>query len=40
MGGPIKKNKIFFFGDFLQVTDHEANTNLGTIPPSSWRTVT
>ncbi len=38
IGGPIKKNKIFFFGDFLRVTDHEANTNLGTIPPSSWRT--
>ena len=37
IGGPIKKNKIFFFGDFLRVTDHEANTNLGTIPPSSWR---
>ena len=38
IGGPIKKNKIFIFGDFLRVTDHEANTNLGTIPPSSWRT--
>jgi hypothetical protein len=37
VGGPIKKNKIFFFGDFLRVTDHEANTNLGTIPPNSWR---
>jgi hypothetical protein len=38
VGGAIKKNKIFFFGDFLRVTDHEANTNLGTIPPTSWRT--
>src|ERR1035441_1938163 len=38
IGGPIKKNKIFIFGDFLRITDHEANTNLGTIPPSSWRT--
>jgi hypothetical protein len=38
VGGPIKKNKMFFFGDFLRVTDHEANTNLGTIPPTSWRT--
>ncbi len=37
IGGPIKKNKIFIFGDFLRTTDHEANTNLGTIPPSSWR---
>ena len=38
VGGPIKKNKIFFFGDILRVTDHEANTNLGTIPPGTWRT--
>jgi hypothetical protein len=38
IGGPIRKNKIFFFGDFLRITDHEANTNLGTIPPTSWRT--
>src|SRR5450759_961667 len=38
IGGPIKKNKIFIFGDFLRVVDHQANTNLGTIPPSSWRT--
>ena len=38
VGGPIRKNKMFFFGDFLRTTDHEANTNLGTIPPSSWRT--
>src|SRR5207244_2536784 len=38
VGGPIRKNKIFFFGDFLRTTDHQANTNLGTIPPSSWRT--
>ncbi|HMC61876.1 MAG TPA: carboxypeptidase regulatory-like domain-containing protein, partial [Candidatus Solibacter sp.] len=38
VGGAIRKNKTFFFGDFLRVTDHEANTNLGTIPPASWRT--
>jgi hypothetical protein len=38
IGGPIKKNKIFIFGDFLRITDHEANANTGTIPPSSWRT--
>src|SRR5205807_3836565 len=32
VGGAIKKNKLFFFGDILRVTDHEANTNLLTIP--------
>jgi len=38
LGGPIKRNKIFFFGDYLRVMDHEANTNLVTIPPDTWRT--
>jgi hypothetical protein len=37
VGGPIKKNKLFIFGDYLRVMDHEANTNLVTIPPSQWR---
>jgi hypothetical protein len=37
-GGPIRKNKIFIFGDYLKVLDHEANTNTGTIPPTPWRT--
>ncbi len=37
-GGAIKKNKLFIFGDYLRVMDHEANTNLVTIPPNPWRT--
>ena len=32
VGGPIIKNKLFYFGDILDVRDHEANTNLVTIP--------
>jgi Carboxypeptidase regulatory-like domain len=32
VGGPIKKNKLFYFGDYLRITDHQANTNLITIP--------
>jgi hypothetical protein len=38
LGGPIKKNKLFIFGDYLKVMDHEGNTNLVTIPPNPWRT--
>ena len=37
-GGPIRKNRIFIFGDYLRTMDHEANTNLVTIPPNPWRT--
>ena len=37
IGGPIKKNKIFFFVDYLRIEDHEANANLGTIPSSPFR---
>jgi hypothetical protein len=32
VGGPIIKNKLFYFGDILRIADHEANTNLLTIP--------
>ncbi|HUA57438.1 MAG TPA: carboxypeptidase regulatory-like domain-containing protein [Verrucomicrobiae bacterium] len=38
IGGPIKKNKVFFFGDFLRTTDHEANANTETIPSPLSRT--
>lgn len=36
-GGALIKNKLFFFGDYLRVTDHQANTNLLSIPAADIR---
>jgi len=38
IGGPIKKDKLFFFGDFFRSPDHEANTNILSIPGPTWYT--
>ncbi len=32
IGGPILKDKLFFFGDFLRTSDHESSTVNTTIP--------
>ena len=32
LGGPILKNRLFIFGDFLRVSDHELATTTATIP--------
>jgi hypothetical protein len=32
IGGPVVKNKLFFFGDFLRVSDHEEAATTTTIP--------
>ena len=31
-GGPIVKDKLFIFGDFLRTSDHESTTTIETIP--------
>ncbi len=38
VGGPIRKNKLFFFADYLRVEDHEATTSLVTVPSALSRT--
>jgi hypothetical protein len=37
IGGPIKRNKLFFFADYLKVYDHEANANTTSVPTTPFR---
>lgn len=37
IGGPIIKNRTFFFGDYLRVTDHRGQTDRLTIPTPAFR---
>ena len=38
LGGPIIKDKLFFYGDYFRSPDHEANSNILTIPDPTWYT--
>ncbi len=37
LGGPIRRNKTFFFGSFQGVNQRQATTQLNTIPVADWR---
>jgi hypothetical protein len=36
-GGPIKRNRTFFFGDYLRIDDHSANNDRLSVPPADVR---
>src|SRR5438445_3462031 len=38
IGGPIVKNRTFFFGDYLRIEDHSANNDRLTLPTAAQRT--
>src|SRR5437016_5347182 len=38
LGGPIQKNRLFFFGDYQHTVDHAGRTQRATIPPMAFRT--
>ena len=37
-GGPIIRNRTFFFGDYLRIEDHQANNDRLTVPLAAQRT--
>jgi hypothetical protein len=37
IGGPIVRNKTFFFGDFLRINDHQGQFFNGAVPPADFR---
>jgi len=37
IGGPIWKNKTFFFGDFLRINDHQSQFQQVTVPTAAFR---
>jgi hypothetical protein len=37
LGGPIQRNKIFFFGDYQHIRDNAGRTTRAIIPPAAYR---
>ena len=37
IGGPIQRNKLFFFGDYQHIRDNAGRTTRAIIPPSAYR---
>jgi outer membrane receptor protein involved in Fe transport len=37
LGGPIRRNRLFFFGDYRHITDHAGRTTRAIIPPAAYR---
>ena len=38
LGGPIQRNRLFFFGDYQHIRDHAGRTTRAVIPPAAYRT--
>lgn len=38
MGGPIQRNKLFFFGAYEGTFDHKLGTGIGSVPSAAMRT--
>jgi carboxypeptidase family protein/TonB-dependent receptor-like protein len=37
LGGPLRKNRIFYFGDYQHTRDHSGRTTRSIIPPMAYR---
>ncbi len=37
LGGPIQRNRLFFFGDYQHIRDNAGRTTRAIIPPSAYR---
>src|SRR5947199_9951769 len=37
LGGPLQRNRLFFFGDYQHIRDHAGRTTRAIIPPTAYR---